>query len=255
MMAIFDSYQWFGAMLLGSARITPIFFLLPFLKSSIISMTIRTPVIMMVGLSLWPYPASEMLFDEIDGLLLVIAREVFVGLIMAVLFALPFWIMHGIGSLIDNQRGATISSTLDPMTGVDTSELANLFNLFAGALFLAGGGLIVLLEALEKSYQLCEPLGTCTPEIMPTLGILTQLMGKILVLASPVVAALLLTEMLLGLLSRFAPQLNAFSISLTVKSGVAFFILILYFTPVIPDAFKNVWLYKDQLDMWFLNDQ
>src|SRR5471030_3095780 len=200
MMAIFDSYQWLGAMLLGSARITPIFFLLPFLKSSIISMTIRTPVIMMVGLSLWPYPASEMLFDEIDGLLLVIAREVFVGLILAVLFALPFWIMHGIGSLIDNQRGATISSTLDPMTGIDTSELANLFNLFAGALFLMGGGLTLLLETVEASYQVCAPMGTCSPALVPTLGILTQLMIKVIVLASPVVAPLLFTDVLLRLL-------------------------------------------------------
>ncbi|MFP1462361.1 hypothetical protein ACLB1E_12340 [Escherichia coli] len=39
---------------------------------------------------------------------------------MACLLASPFWIFLAIGSFIDNQRGATLSSTLDPATGVDT---------------------------------------------------------------------------------------------------------------------------------------
>ncbi|XBY08057.1 flagellar biosynthetic protein FliR [Escherichia coli] len=47
------------------------------------------------------------------------------------LISIPiFGFFLAIGSFIDNQRGATLSSTLDPATGVDTSELARLFNLF-----------------------------------------------------------------------------------------------------------------------------
>src|SRR5476649_2369184 len=234
--------NWSLTMLMGSIRIIPTFFLLPFLSSSIVSKTIRMPVMLLIGGSLWPYPTLENPIEDLSDFLFIVAREFFIGLVLGIIFALPFWIMHGIGSLIDNQRGATISSTLDPMTGIDTSELANLFNLFAGALFLMGGGLTLLLETVEASYQVCAPMGTCSPALVPTLGILTQLMIKVIVLASPVVATLLLTEVLLGLLSRFAPQLNAFSISLTIKSLIAFFIIILYFSPVLPDAFKALWV-------------
>ncbi|WP_413735586.1 type III secretion system export apparatus subunit SctT [Sodalis sp. RH21] len=248
--AFSDLPHWLATGVMGSARITPAFFLLPFFTSGILSATIRMPVIMLIGASLWPYPINALPLDDINGYLLILFQEVFIGLILGILFAMPFWIMHGIGSFIDNQRGATISSTLDPMSGVDTSELANLFNLFAGALFLLGGGLTLLLETFRTSYQLCEPLSTCSPALVPTFGLITQLMSKVIILASPVLAALLLSEILLGLLSRFAPQMNAFSISLTVKSLVAFFIIILYFSPILPEAFRSLWLNQNQLGTW-----
>ncbi|NDL61517.1 type III secretion system export apparatus subunit SctT [Acerihabitans arboris] len=248
-----DLQHWLSVMILTSARITPVFLLLPFLTSNIISMNIRMPVIIFIGASLWPYSLERLPADEIN-FLAVLAQELFIGLILGILFALPFWIMHGLGSVIDHQRGATVSSTFDPMSGVDTSELSNLFNLFAGALFLAGGGMLLLLETFQQSYLLCDPLQTCTPALKPVLGIVGHLMGKIIILASPVLACLLLSEMILGLLSRFAPQMNAFSISLTIKSMIAFMVLILYFSPYLPDAFKSLAPGPGVLDIWLKPD-
>ncbi|XBS70289.1 type III secretion system export apparatus subunit SctT [Acerihabitans sp. KWT182] len=252
--SIFDIQHGMAAMVLGSVRITPAFFLLPFLSSSVVSTTIRMPVIMLIGLSLWPHPINALPLEQTADFFKILAQEAFIGLILGVTFALPFWIMHAIGSIIDNQRGATISSTLDPMTGVDTSELANIFNLFAGALFLFGGGLTLMMEGFTRSYQLCDPFLTCSPPVAPVLGLLSYLATKMMILASPVLAALLLSEILLGLLSRFAPQMNAFSISLTIKSLIAFFILLLYFSPVLPDAFRALWPGADRLNIWLLKD-
>jgi type III secretion protein SpaR/YscT/HrcT len=82
------------------------------------------------------------------------AREIIIGLFIACLLSSPFWIFLAIGSFIDNQRGATLSSTLDPATGVDTSELARLFNLFSAAVYLTNGGLNFILETLWQSYNL-----------------------------------------------------------------------------------------------------
>ncbi|MGC8170069.1 flagellar biosynthetic protein FliR, partial [Salmonella enterica] len=65
------------------------------------------------------------------------------------------------------------------------------------------------------------------------LGFIGKITARALVLASPVLAVLLLSEIILGLLSRFAPQMNAFAISLTVKSLLALFILLIYFSPVL----------------------
>ncbi|TKI05078.1 type III secretion system export apparatus subunit SctT [Martelella alba] len=248
--AFFDIQHGLAIMVLGAARIMPSFFLLPFFNHSVISNTIRMPVIMLTGLSLWPHPIDMAPLTLGGEFMRILAREFFIGLLLGMVFALPFWVMHGIGSVIDNQRGATISSTLDPVSGVDTSELANLFHLFAGVLFLVGGGLSVMLEAFARSYQLCDPLLGCSPPIRPVLGLLSALMLKVMVLASPVLAALLLSEILLGLLSRFAPQMNAFSISLTVKSMIAFFILLLYFSPLLPEKFHAAWISGAQIKTW-----
>lgn len=243
-----------AAMVLGSARILPAFLLLPFLTSSVVSTTIRMPVVLLIGLVLWPHPLSSVPFDQVNEYFKVLAQELVIGFVLATVFALPFWVMHGVGSLIDNQRGATISSTLDPMSGVDTSELAKLFNFFVAALFLYGGGLTLMLETYQSSYQVCDPLSTCSMSLVSILGLLTKLMIKVIVLASPVLVVLLLSEMLLGLLSRFAPQMNAFSISLTAKSLISFFIIILYFEPVLPDALKTLWMQSGQIQNWLKPD-
>ncbi|MDE1711673.1 flagellar biosynthetic protein FliR, partial (plasmid) [Chromobacterium amazonense] len=83
-------------------------------------------------------------------------------------------------------------------------------------------------------------------------GLLNQVVSQAVVLASPVVAALLLSEVLLGLLSRFAPQMNAFSVSLTVKSLIALLMLLLYFGPVLPEKVAQLAFPASALSGWLL---
>jgi type III secretion protein T len=72
-------------------------------------------------------------------------------------------------------------------------------------------------------------------QLQPILSLLDALVSKTLVISAPVVATLLISEALLGLLSRYAPQMNAFSVSLTIKSLVALVVLMLYFGVHLPD--------------------
>ena len=90
----------------------------------------------------------------------------------------------------------------------------------------------------------------CAPALTPTLSLLNQVISKAVVLASPVVAALLLSEAVLGLLSRFAPQMNAFAVSLTVKSAVALLIMLMYFGPVLPDTVARLVVPAAALPGW-----
>jgi type III secretion protein T len=48
--------------------------------------------------------------------------------------------------------------------------------------------------------------------------------------------------------------MNAFSISLTVKSLISFFIIIFYFEPVLPDALKTLWMQSGQIQDWLISD-
>jgi type III secretion protein T len=57
--------------------------------------------------------------------------------------------------------------------------------------------------------------------------------------------------MLLGLLARFAPQMNAFSVSMTVKSAVALLALLLYFGSHLPDEIVRMGnLALTRIDRW-----
>ncbi|MGS9655345.1 flagellar biosynthetic protein FliR, partial [Salmonella enterica subsp. enterica serovar Infantis] len=58
-------------------------------------------------------------------------------------------------------------------------------------------------------------------------------------------------EVFLGLLSRFAPQMKAFAISLTVKRGIAVLIMLLYFSPVLTDNVLRLYFQATGLISWF----
>ncbi|MDX6019792.1 type III secretion system export apparatus subunit SctT [Scandinavium sp. V105_16] len=246
----YDLHRWLYEMAMASARVMPAFILLPFFNSSTLTGAIRMPVAMLVGVSLWPYSGAPIAGFDNAWFLIVIAKELMLGLIIAFFLCLPCWVLHATGSFIDNQRGATLSSSIDPLSGVDTSELANFFNLFAAVVVLQNGGLLLLLEVFERSYLLWAPYQMEMPGFMLVVKFITLVISHAVVLASPLIIIFLLTELCLGLLARFAPQLNAFALALTVKSIIAFFLLLLYFTPIIPGKIMSLQIVPDILNGW-----
>ncbi|KVO87689.1 type III secretion system protein SpaR [Burkholderia ubonensis] len=248
---IFDVHTWMLAAALGFARIGPIFFMLPFLDSNVLTGSIRNAVIVIVALGFWPPPMEVIARIETMPYLVAIAQEFTIGLILGALLAWPFWVFHAVGSLADNQRGATFSSSVDPANGIDTPELANFLNLFVGAVYLQGGGLDVLVRTIDGSYRLCDPLQGCQFEWAPAMQIIDAVVVKAVVVASPMVAMLFLCEFALGLLSRFTPQLNPFSVSMTVKSAVTFGVLMVYMSPLFPGEIVSLGPTLDNVHAFF----
>jgi len=244
----FDLYALMAAAVLGVARLAPIFFMLPFLNSGVLTGAPRQAVIVLVALGFWTYVGVPL--PALDGLAFfgLVLREAGIGVLLGCLLCWPFWVLHAMGNLIDNQRGAMLSSTVDPANGVDTSELANFLQLFAAAVYLEGGGMLLMLETVGHSYRICAPANGCVMNLPSIISLLDVLVSKTLVISSPVVATLLISEALLGLLSRYAPQMNAFSVSLTVKSLVALVVLMLYFGAHLPDEILRMGVKSQSLE-------
>ena len=250
----FSIYGWLGGAALCFARLAPVFYMVPFLNSNVLVGLVRTAVILLTGLALWPNAPQAVLTLDHASYLALALHEGVIGTLLGVLIAWPFWVFQALGAFIDNQRGATLSSSIDPANGIETSELANFFTLFSAVIYLQGGGLVLILEVLSRSYELCHPLGPCTPHWSALFNMINMIAAKAIILASPVVAAMLLSEVILGLLSRFAAQLNAFSVSLTVKSIIAFIVVLIYFTPVLPRAIMDMALHPSGLTSWFISN-
>ena len=246
----FQLHDWLFVIALAIARIMPAFILLPFFNTSVLAGAIRMPVAAFVGVALWPGEIPSVpRFDNVM-LLLIVMKELALGLIIALFLVLPIWVLHATGCLIDNQRGATLSSNMDPVSGVDTSELAHILNLFAAVVVLQSGGLLLMLEVFERSYQLWQPLELTMPSPAILFPFILKVIESAIVLASPLIAAFILTEILLGMLARYAPQLNAFALALTLKSMVAFTLILLYFTPIFPGRIQMLQLLPDMLNDW-----
>jgi len=150
------------------------------------------------------------------------------------LMAIPFWSVEAIGFIIDNQCGASISATLNPFDGHDTSPLGVLYSQAFTAVFIVTGGLTLVLGQIYESYRLwpvMSHLPTFSIENAAAwLGILNGMMAVALALAAPAILLMYLTEIGLALMSSFVPQLQVFFIAMPIKSALALFVLAAYGT-------------------------
>ncbi|VVE36858.1 EscT/YscT/HrcT family type III secretion system export apparatus protein [Pandoraea horticolens] len=232
-------YRELGAVAIAYARVAPVFYLMPFLNDRVLANgVIRNCLIVVVIFGLGPRVPNATGSVSLLGLCM---SEALVGITLGVTLALPFWVATAIGELIDNQRGATISDSIDPATGVEASVLGPFVSLFYAAAFLQQGGMLMIVQALYNSYR-HMPVGMMPHADAWRFGVvLTDLVAKSISLAAPVLIVMFLSDILLGIFSRFCPQANPFSLSLSVKSIVAFLVFHLYFMRAAPDQLNALW--------------
>lgn len=219
------------------ARLLPIFLLLPYLNSQILGgMIVKNVIIIFIVIGFMPLLTGQYVDIIALPFMMVVLKEMIIGLICGFCFAIPFWIVLAIGEIIDNQRGATISSTMNPGIGVDTSVMGTFMNFYFAVIFVINDGMVIIVKALYATYAifpLNEMLVFNWSMMIKTITLLNTMMSSAIILVGPVVVSLFLIEISIGILSRFAPQLNAFSVALSVKSFVAFFVLLIYMTSVL----------------------
>lgn len=223
---------------IGTARILPTIFFLPFLKPSIIGGNLmRMTITLLIAMGLSPAYAISLNEWQALSFFATLTKEAIIGMLIGFAMALPFRTAMVLGELLDNQRGATISATMDPAVGVKASPMASFFNLFWSASFVVGGGLVLILQVIQESYRqfgITASISLNYELLSNVAGIVTKAVMHGFILASPMIIAMYLTEIALGLLAKFASQLNPFSISMSIKSIVMFSVLLIYFGPNIP---------------------
>ncbi|WDE09327.1 type III secretion system export apparatus subunit SctT [Thalassomonas viridans] len=219
---------------LATARILAAFVMLPVLSTQVMGGNmLKNGVALSLSLFIYPVVAVTMpdsLSIMVVGSLLI--KEGFLGIIIGFSVAILFWAVESVGFFIDNQRGATMASSLNPLSGSQTSPLGILLAQGLNTLFFSGGGILLFLGALYQSY-LMWPIGEFTPNFSPAyvsyfLHLLDLLMNLMMLVAAPIVIAMFFSEFGLAMVGRFAPQLDVFFLAMPVKSAVAFAFLTVY---------------------------
>lgn len=260
MQELMDSLQLIDhimAITLGMPRILMVMIILPFMGSQILVGSIKFAVAFSVYLVLHP-----LIFQQIHisssgvifyaQLMALLLKECIIGLCIGLLVGILFWAIQSAGFFIDNQRGLTQAMGADPLSGEQTSPLGSFFFQAIVYIFFAGGVFLVFLQFLYTSYLL-YPVGDLLPlqalggKKLPLLfaSQVGYLMEIMLLFSGPVVVACLLTDVSLGLINRFASQLNVYILAMPIKSGIASFLLIFYFgllvagfMPLLQNAFS-----------------
>ncbi|MEY0253680.1 type III secretion system export apparatus subunit SctT [Morganella morganii] len=220
------AHELFQGALLSSVRLFAAFAFLPFLNDKfILSRTTRGIIVFLTALCLSGNEHGPAEFSVVS-----ILSEMITGTVMGLVYSTPFFIFAAFGEYIDNQRGANISDTADPTTGTDASPFSTFMNLFSVSFFLLNDGLVLLMASVQDSFRLLPP-GTLLTEIhyAPLFDWLTNSLSLSLLFCMPVLIILFISEVSLGILAMYNSQLNPFSLSLSIKSIIAFLLALLLF--------------------------
>lgn len=131
------------------------------------------------------------------------------------------------GDVLAVQTGLSGATALNPLTGQGTGVLGQLLGLFVLLLMLATGGHLVLLEALASSYSIV-PVGRgfdLTGGVMELARTMGLLFSQGLVFASPIIAAVSVGYVALGVLARTSPQLNMLAVAFPLQIGLGLLVL------------------------------
>lgn len=164
----------------------------------------------------------------VGAYVLVLFSEILVGVSIAMCAQFFFAAIQLAGQVLDTQMGFGITNVIDPLSGTQAPLLGNFKYILAILVFLQVNGHHYLLKAFFDSYEVI-PIGEASVNAA-LLDYLIRYFGNIFVigmkLAIPILGTLLITDIILGVMSRIVPQMNIFLVGMPAKILVGFGVLL-----------------------------
>jgi flagellar biosynthetic protein FliR len=192
----------------------------------------------------WDPVSAESAAMPFISFLFAILQELIIGLLAGFAGTLTFGAFQIAGKLMDMSSGFGAGQIFNPAMGDTGSAMDQLFTLTALLFFMITNGHHTFLLGLERTFAVL-PLNTPLPDLSAA-RMLQMTAGFILLgvqLSLPVMGALLLTDLTLGMLAKVAPQVNVFFLGLPIKVWVGVMGLMLVLSNVVPimgDMFKHL---------------
>ena len=169
-------------------------------------------------------------FPEHSSMLLCIVLNYMFGALIGYIVNCVIATITAAGDMINTQMGLSSAMVLDPTTRAQTSIIGNLFTLVGVIIFMSIGGLYWLIDAFIRSFDIFPMYGVAIPlEKIINLDYLVLITSNILVvgmqIAAPVLLATLGQDIILGTISKTAPQVNVFQMSFLFKPVMGALIL------------------------------
>lgn len=248
---------WFVALLLTWPRIHAFMTTSQLFAPTAVPRLARTATIFILAIPVLPLNEqyAQVFERTAANYALHFAKEYIIGFLLGYLVGWIFWVVQAAGALIDNQRGAAIASSIDPLQGHETSPLGILFSQTFLTYVFVSGAVLPLFGLLYQSYAIW-PTDRAIPlisDVFPAavLQLFDTAMRLTFVLAAPIVAIMFMAEFALAIVSRFAPQVQVFILAMPIKSALAIFILIFYMAILMPHAAKQLQLAPGLADNFY----
>lgn len=234
--------------LLSLARMFPIVALAPYLGARLLPHPVKAAIaISLFAINLPKIVAvvsPELRYSPF--IIILLLKEVFIGIIIGLMTTIPSFIVQGAGVLIDHQRGGASLQIRDPAIENQASPIGTLYDLTYIYLFILAGGPFYLFDAIFQSYDVVPPdklissafFTGASPFWKDVIDLFNHVMKMLVQLASPSLIAILMTDVFLGIANRLAPQVMITFLGMPLKSLLALVLIYVGWKPLLREMVK-----------------
>lgn len=228
---------WVAGFLWPFIRIAALFTVAPILSAQVMPVKVRVGMAVAITLVVAPMVAPAPYIDPASGEgLLVIAAQLLTGLALGFTLRLVFAAVESGGHMIGQTMGLGFAQMMDPANGIAVPMLSQFYTVLATLIFLSLNGHLVLIQVLVESFNVIPiaPQTVSSGGIWVLLSWSSWIFKGAVIMAMPVVVALLMVNVSFGVMMRAAPQLNIFVVGFPVMLCLGFVFIFVSLPNFIP---------------------
>ena len=214
---------WITPLLWPFLRALALFTTLPVLGQRIVPVRVRIALAFFIAVAAQAtLPSMPAVALDSMAALLITAQQVLIGLAIGFAVRIVFAAVEMAGEVIGLQMGLNFAAFFDPATASQTNGAGRFFGAMVGLLFVVVDGHLAVIAALVQSFN-AFPVST---DVLGWLRVLqpqtwgAEVFQLGLWIALPIVGMLLLVNIVLGVISRVAPQINVFAVGFPITLAV-----------------------------------
>ncbi len=219
---------WLATFLWPLIRISAMIAAAPIFSSRQTPRRLRVGIALLLSFMLMPLipqpPVVEMFSSEA---LLIAAQQVLIGLAMGFVMQMVFGALVFGGQALAYSMGLGFASMMDPQNGVQVPVLAQYYIILSTLLFLILNGHLFMIETLAQSFYTLPVAvdGITRANLRDIVLWASHMFTAGLLMALPAIAALLLVNLGMGIITRAAPQLNIFAVGFPMTMMIGFILM------------------------------
>ena len=206
------------------------------------STPIRVKLGLAIAITILVMPLVEKSLPPVDPAsgvgLIILMQQALIGIAIGFVMRVVFVAVEMAGELIGLQMGLGFAIFFDPQNSGQIDIVGRFLGVIATLAFLAIDGHLMMIALISQSFDTLpvglEGLTGATLTTLANWG--SEIFKSGLQLSLPVLTALLITNLALGVLTRVAPQLNIFAVGFPLTLSIGLFVLALsmpFYAPIL----------------------
>jgi flagellar biosynthetic protein FliR len=208
-------------------RVAGIFAAFPVIGSRVVPLHVKVGLVITIGLILMPIVKAPVIPDDpyLTGAGLV--SEFVIGMALGLASRVIFGGIELAGEVVGHQMGLAVVQLFDPTAQAQVPLISHFQTLLASLVFLSINAHFIVVEAIADSFDLVPPFGAGLSATLAE-DVIRYSQGMFVLalkIAAPVMATMLLINLLMAILGRTVSQLNVFILSFPITISIGLLVM------------------------------